>query len=62
MNKGRIFKERFIYLKLPITFCAINESRPEVGSSQNIRDGSVKTSTAKDNRLISPPEIPLIAF
>lgn len=31
---------------------------PEVGSSQNIKDGFVNTSAAKDNLLNSPPEIP----
>lgn len=37
----------------------MNESSPEVGSSQNIRGGSVRTSLAKDSLFISPPEIPL---
>lgn len=34
-------------------------SRPDVGSSQNSKLGSVSTSDAKANRFISPPEMPL---
>ena len=41
---------------------AINESKPLVGSSQNNMDGLVMISEAKDKRLISPPEMPLIAL
>ena len=51
-----------VYRNTSTTFCAINESNPDVGSSQNIKGGSVKTSAAKDNRFISPPEIPLMLF
>ena len=50
------------YRKTSITFCAMKESRPEVGSSQNIKGGLVKTSAAKESRFISPPDIPLIVF
>ena len=50
------------YLKTSITFCAMKESRPDVGSSQNIKGGLVKTSAAKESRFISPPDIPLIVF
>ena len=50
------------YRKTSITFCAIKESRPDVGSSQNIKGGLVKTSAAKESRFISPPDIPLIVF
>lgn len=34
-------------------------SRPDVGSSQNSKLGSVNTSDAKASRFISPPEMPL---
>ena len=51
-----------VYRNTSITFCAVNESKPDVGSSQNINGGSVRISAAKDNRFISPPEIPLILF
>jgi len=50
------------YRKTSMTFCAIKESRPDVGSSQNIKGGLVKTSAAKESRFISPPDIPLIVF
>lgn len=40
-------------------FKAMNESNPEVGSSQNINDGLVKTSEAKVRRFLSPPDMPL---
>ena len=50
------------YRKTSITFCAMKESRPDVGSSQNIKGGLVKTSAAKESRFISPPDIPLIVF
>lgn len=36
----------------------MKESRPEVGSSQSISGGSVKTSEAKESLFISPPERP----
>lgn len=36
----------------------MNESRPEVGSSQNISGGSVRTSEANESLFISPPESP----
>lgn len=38
----------------------MNESKPDVGSSQNIIEGFVKTSEAKDSLFISPPEMPFI--
>ena len=41
------------------TFCAMYESRPEVGSSQKSRGGLVRTSHAKASSLDSPPEMPL---
>ena len=50
----------FDYLNTSMTFCAMNESKPDVGSSQNINGGSVRTSDANDSRFISPPEMPLI--
>ena len=40
---------------------AINESRPLVGSSQNNIPGSLITSDANVNLLLSPPDIPLIS-
>ena len=40
----------------------MKESKPEVGSSQNMSGGSVRISAAKDKRFISPPEIPFIVF
>jgi len=46
-------------LKSSITEHAVNESRPVVGSSKNIKLGSVMSSTAIDVLLRSPPEIPL---
>jgi len=36
---------------------ALKESRPEVGSSSKIRDGSETSSTPIEVRLRSPPEI-----
>ena len=40
---------------------AIYESNPLVGSSQNKIPGSLITSDANVNLLLSPPEIPLIS-
>ena len=48
------------YVNTSMTFWAINESKPDVGSSQNMSGGLVKTSEAKERRFFSPPEIPLI--
>lgn len=42
------------------TLRAVKESRPDVGSSQNMREGLERTSEAKDKRFISPPEIPFV--
>ena len=44
-----------------MTVCAMNESRPEVGSSQKRIMGSVSNSQANERRFASPPEIPLMA-
>lgn len=38
---------------------AVNESKPEVGSSNRIQNGSVTNSTPIDVLFLSPPEIPL---
>jgi hypothetical protein len=40
---------------------AVNESKPVVGSSRNIRLGSVMSSTPIEVLFLSPPEIPLIS-
>ena len=40
------------------TVCALKESRPEVGSSQNMTIGSVSSSAAKERRFDSPPDMP----
>lgn len=41
-----------IDLSTLITFCAINESSPDVGSSQNISGGSVNTCKRRANRTV----------
>ena len=46
------------FLRDQITFRAVSESRPVVGSSKNITDGFVISSTPILVRLRSPPEIP----
>lgn len=38
-----VFPFSAMFFSTSTTFCAINESRPEVGSSQNISGGSVRT-------------------
>lgn len=48
-----------LYLICSTTFSAIQESNPDVGSSQRRRGVSAKTSEANANRRISPPEMPL---
>lgn len=45
-----------------ITWVAVNESRPVVGSSKNIRLGSVMSSTPMDVLFLSPPETPLMRY
>ena len=45
-------------LRTSTTLWAINESSPEVGSSQNSKGGFVNTSHAKAKRFISPPDMP----
>lgn len=47
--------------KISTIFVAVNESSPVVGSSKNIRLGSVINSTPIDVRLRSPPETPLMS-
>eukprot|EP00965_Chrysotila_dentata_P106074 3503464-Pleurochrysis_carterae.AAC.2 len=50
---------RFAYsLSLSMTTWAVNESRPDVGSSQKRSAGSVSSSVAMQSRLRSPPETP----
>ena len=39
-------------------FCAMYESRPDVGSSAKSSAGLVSTSEAKASRFSSPPEMP----
>ena len=46
-------------LKMLMTFSAMRESRPVVGSSANITDGLVIISVAIFKRFFSPPLIPL---
>ena len=46
------------HLRSSMRFFAIKESSPEVGSSQNMRDGLVRISQATERRLASPPEMP----
>lgn len=42
---------------------AVNESKPEVGSSSIIQNGSLINSTPIDVLFLSPPDIPfIIAF
>jgi hypothetical protein len=43
-----------------ITYVAVWESRPVVGSSKKMRLGFVISSTPIDVLFLSPPEIPLI--
>ena len=45
-------------LSISTTLVAIKLSRPEVGSSQNIKAGLVRTSEARDSLFIWPPEMP----
>jgi len=40
---------------------AIDESRPEEGSSRKSSDGIVRSSHAMQRRFLSPPEIPRLA-
>lgn len=64
IKKIKDFQSKLVYTvnillnKTWITFCAMKESNPEVGSSQNINGGSVNTSEAKESLFISPPDIP----
>ena len=46
-------------LSISTTLVAMKLSRPEVGSSQNKMAGLVRTSEARDNLFICPPEMPL---
>ena len=46
-------------LRSYITAVAVNESSPVVGSSKNIRFGSVTSSIPIEVRFLSPPETPL---
>jgi hypothetical protein len=43
-----------------ITFKAVVESRPVVGSSKNIIDGLISNSTPIDVLFFYPPDIPLM--
>mmetsp|Transcript_3106 Transcript_3106/g.7466 ORF Transcript_3106/g.7466 Transcript_3106/m.7466 type:complete len:294 (-) Transcript_3106:120-1001(-) len=45
-------------LRATITFCAWNESRPLVGSSRKMSDGSDTSSVPMFTRLRSPPDTP----
>ena len=47
-------------LRVSITEVAVKESRPVVGSSKNIKYGSVISSTPIEVLFLSPPEIPFI--
>jgi hypothetical protein len=46
-------------LSTSTTFVEVNESRPVVGSSKNIKFGSVISSTPMEHLFLSPPETPL---
>ena len=48
------------FFKIIITWVAVYESRPVVGSSRKIKDGSVMSSTPIEVLFLSPPETPLI--
>lgn len=43
-----------------MTVNAVNESRPDVGSSRINKSGLFSSSTPMDTLFLSPPEIPLI--
>ena len=47
-------------LRVSTTEEAVNESSPVVGSSKNIRLGSVMSSTPMEVLFLSPPETPFI--
>lgn len=46
--------------RVSITEVAVKESRPVVGSSKNIKLGSVISSTPIEVLFLSPPDTPLI--
>ena len=46
-------------LSTSITFVAVKESNPVVGSSKKMRFGSVMSSTPIEHLFLSPPETPL---
>ena len=45
--------------RVSITDVAVKESRPVVGSSKKMREGSVISSTPIEVLFLSPPETPL---
>ena len=46
------------FLRIFITYVAVCESRPDVGSSKKIKLGLVINSTPIEVLFLSPPEIP----